>query len=83
MARDDDKKKRGPSGASTYIKYGLAGALVLGAAFGTNLLGPKGGAGLLPAGFTAGLRRTEEQQVPVPKTPRSVIRYYDGNTVVT
>lgn len=83
MVRDDDKKKRGDPRPSSYIKYGLAGAVGLYLVFGTSMLGPKGGAGLLPAGLASGLRRAEEQQVPVPKTPRSVIRYYDGNTVVT
>lgn len=82
MVRDDDKKRRGETRPSSYIKYGLAGAVGLYVLFGTNALGGKGAA-LLPAGLGAGLRRAEEQQVPVPKTPRSVIRYYDGNTVVT
>lgn len=82
MARDDDKKRRGGTTPSTYIKYGL-GALVVGyVLFSSNVLpaGAKGGA-------MAGLRNlapaSGEQQVPVPKTPRSVIRFYDGNTVVT
>ena len=81
MSDKYDKSKK--SGSSSLIKYALAGAAGLYVLFGTNALGPKGGAGLLPAGFGGGVRRAEEKQVPVPQTPRSVIRYYDGNTVVT
>ena len=81
MARDDDKKRRGVSAYSSYFKYVLLGLVVFYILLAGNVLpGGKSGA-LLPAGL--GLRRAEEKQVPVPKTPRSVIRYYDGNTVVT
>jgi hypothetical protein len=84
MAKDDDKKRRGGGGYSSLIKFGLPAAVVLYVVFGHNQLAARGGAAaLLPAGFSGGLRQAAEKQVPVPKTPRSVIRYYDGNTVVT
>lgn len=82
MARDDDKKRRGGTTPSTYIKYGLGAVAVAYVIFSSNVLPTKG------VGAMAGLRNLAataavEQQVPVPKTPRSVIRFYDGNTVVT
>lgn len=83
MPRDDEnKKRRGAGSVGSYIKYGvpavilMAGAYIVGAG--------KTTAGLFPAAAGGGSAPTlGAQDVPVPKTPRSVIRYYDGNTVVT
>lgn len=84
MPRDDEnKKRRGVGGIGSYIKYGvpavvlIAGAYIVGAGNAT--------AGLFPAaaGGASAPASSAQDAVPVPKTPRSVIRFYDGNTVVT
>ena len=76
----DDKKRRGIGQYRNYINVGVLAAVALYLAFGSHSLGQRG-ASLLQA--SAGAAAPTEQQVPVPVTPRSVIRYFDGNTVVT
>ena len=82
---DDEKKKRvNDYKACKYLllliplAYALAGMGILwtpgsGSMFSVIGGGGGGGSRLLSAAVT----------VPVPKTPRTVIKFYDGNTVIT
>jgi len=89
----DDKKKRGQGDVPRLVQFLLLAVpiayLVVG--YGFPLSGSMGsvrgtheGDGAKPkSGFARREIAAAGPVVPVPKVPRSIIKFYDGNTVVT